>query len=57
LTYHISGQDPLVDNKPLPKVVATMDTEKAHFTAELVQKFSETIRETLRNHPINIERK
>ena len=23
LSYHISGQDPLKDNKPLPKVVAT----------------------------------
>ena len=31
--------------------------KKAEFTAKLVQKFSETLIETLKNHPINVKRK
>ena len=57
LSYHITGQDPLKDNKPIPKVQATIDDEKAEFTAKLVQAFSEEIIKTLSNHPINVERK
>ena len=58
MSYHISGQDPLVDNRPLPKVVPTQaDDAKAAFTADLVQTLSETIRKTLREHPLNISRK
>lgn len=58
LSYHISGQDPLKDNKPLPKVVSNIPgDEKAEFTAKLVQKLSETIIDTLSKHPINVERK
>lgn len=33
------------------------DDKKAIFTAKLVQKFSETLIETLKNHPINMQRK
>mmetsp|Transcript_6811 Transcript_6811/g.11479 ORF Transcript_6811/g.11479 Transcript_6811/m.11479 type:complete len:265 (-) Transcript_6811:372-1166(-) len=58
LSYHISGQDPLKDNLPLPKVVPTIENdERAQFTSELVQKLSDTIIETLSAHPLNIERK
>ena len=58
LSYHISGQDPLKDNKPLPKVASTIPgNAEAEFTAELVQKLSETIIKTLSEHPLNIERK
>jgi 2,3-diphosphopglycerate-independent phosphoglycerate mutase len=58
MTYHITGQDPLVDNRPLPKVEPTLqDDPKAKFTADLVQVLSDTIRKTLREHPINVERK
>ena len=57
MTYHISGQDPLKDNKPLPIVEATQDNDEARFTAKLVQKLSETIIDTLSNHPLNVSRK
>ena len=53
LSYHITGQDPLKDNLPLPTVEGTQDCDKARFTAKLCQKFSETIIETLREHPLN----
>ena len=37
LSYHITGQDPLHDYKPLPKVEPTIKgNEKAVFTAKLV---------------------
>ena len=37
LSYHITGQDPLHDNKPLQQVEPTiLDDQKAIFTAELV---------------------
>jgi len=37
LSYHITGQDPLKDNLPLPKVKPTNENdEKAVFTAGLV---------------------
>jgi len=58
LTYHISGQDPLHDNKPLPKVAPTIENDpKAVFTAGMVQQLSEAIRDTLRSHEINVKRK
>jgi len=58
LSYHISGQDPLHDNKPLQRVEATLKgNSKAEFTAKLVQSLSECIIECLRSHPINVKRK
>lgn len=36
MNYHISGQDPLKDNLPLPTVTATRDDEQSKFTAKLV---------------------
>lgn len=58
LNYHITGQDPLVDNRPLPKVEPTLkDDPRSKFTADLVQVLSDAIRKVLGEHPINVERK
>jgi 2,3-bisphosphoglycerate-independent phosphoglycerate mutase len=58
LSYHITGQDPLKDNKPMMKVEPTIQNdEKAQFTARLTQALSDEITVLLLKHPINLERK
>lgn len=57
LSYHITGQDPLHDNKPVMKVEPTIDDENAAFTARLTQALNDEITVILNKHPINVERK
>ena len=58
LSADITGTDPLKDNKALLKVEALHAKDaKASFTAGLVNALSDGIRECLREHPINVERR
>ena len=58
LSSLITGSDPLKDNKKILKCRAVDETNQdAVFTADLINALSEKIREVLRNHPINTERK
>lgn len=57
LTTAVSEMDPLKDNRKLGRCTPTEDSEEALITSQVVQATSEAIRNCLRNHPINIERK
>eukprot|EP01022_Parablepharisma_sp_SALTPOND_P025728 TRINITY_DN604_c0_g1_i1.p2 TRINITY_DN604_c0_g1~~TRINITY_DN604_c0_g1_i1.p2 ORF type:complete len:470 (-),score=52.73 TRINITY_DN604_c0_g1_i1:73-1482(-) len=58
LSADITGTDPIVDNKPLRKAEAIdKSNPDAVKTADIVNKFSEAIRERLNSHPTNKQRK
>jgi 2,3-bisphosphoglycerate-independent phosphoglycerate mutase len=58
LSSLITGSDPLKDNKKILKCKPLDETNQdAVFTANLVNTLSDKIRDTLKNHPINLERK
>lgn len=58
LSSLITGTDPLKDNKLLLKCKPIDESNKeAVLTANLINSLSDKIREVLRNHPINIDRK
>jgi 2,3-bisphosphoglycerate-independent phosphoglycerate mutase len=58
LSSLITGTDPLKDYKSLLKCQPTdPDDESSVFTAKLVNALSDAIRDTLKNHKINLERK
>jgi len=57
LTTTISEMDPLKDNKQILSCQPLEDSEEALITSQVVQATSDAIRDCLRNHPINIERK
>ena len=58
LSSLITGIDPLKDNKKVLQCKPLDDTNKeAVFTANLINALSLKIREILKSHPINVERK
>lgn len=57
LSGAISGTDPLKDHLPLPQAKPLDDSPEALNTAAVVNALSDIIRKTLREHPINAERR
>lgn len=57
LSMRVSSSDPRKVGKRVLKVSPLDDTAKAKKTADIVHKLTESFHETLRNHPVNEERK
>ena len=58
LSSEITGNDPLKDNKKLLECLPTDDQDpNSVFTAKLINALSDEIRNILKNHPINLDRK